>query len=728
MNNTRVPGNPSFEKTKAAITGKLPALCLAVLFTVVAAAAASAFGTYTTWFNTEYGTAGTSGGSTLGSCITCHVNSNGTGGLNPYALDWKAAGANAAAFGAIENQDSDGDGYVNLDEILVDTFPGNPASRPAPVNDPPAADAGSDQTVGEGATVTLDASGSSDPDDGIASYQWEQTVGPHVALSDPTAAQPTFSAPGFQSGANTLTFSLTVTDNGGLFASDTVTITVTDVNQPPVADAGADQTVLQVGLTVTLDGSNSSDPDDGIAVYFWQQTAGPSVSLSDDSAVRPTFVSPEAAAGGITLAFSLTVTDTFGYQDIDSCVVVVTVDNLPPTAAAGVDQTVTEGEVLSLDATGSEDPDGTIVSYGWHQTAGPAVSLSAANVAQPTFSAPDVGSQGESLTFKLTVTDDQGLQDTDEVIITVSWLNEPPVSEAGSDQTVTEGQTVTLDGSASSDSDGGIAGYTWTQTGPGTAVALSDPTGAQPVFVAPAVGLSGEILTFELTVEDPFGLHSSDTVTITISDNGISGFPDEAITCSSEEGDPIGITEDSGGRLAQLEMVDPTTIVETVGKPRDFPMGMIDFQAKADTIGGTVILTVHLAEPAPEHYHWYKYDAGGDGWINYDEATGANGELGAVFNNARDQVTITLIDGGMGDDDGVANGMIVDPSGLATVFPALVETGSAGSNDFGTSGAGCFVTATADGNLTKHPGKAILFALAGMILLVSLVLAVRLNK
>ena len=726
MNYDFAPATHSFKEIKTTIAEKLPALCLAVFLTLLTATSSSAVGTYTIWFNTEYGTAGTSGGSTLGSCITCHVNSNGTGGLNPYAVDWKVAGGNAAAFGVIENQNSDGDGYDNIDEILVDTFPGDPASQPAPANEPPVADAGSDQTVNEGTTVTLDASGSSDPDDGVASYQWEQTAGPDVALFDPTASQPTFSAPEFQSGADTLTFSLMVTDNGGLFAGDTVTITVTDVNQPPVADAGADQTVLQVGLDVTLDGSNSSDPDDGIAAYFWQQTAGPSVSLNDDSAMRPTFVSPETASGGVTLAFSLTVTDSFGNQDTDICVVVVSVDNLPPTARAGTDQTVNEGQSVSLDGSGSEDSDGTIVSYFWQQTAGPTVSLPAANVDQPAFTAPDVGIQGESLTFKLTVTDEKGLQDTDEVTITVSWLNEPPVAAAGSDQSVAEGQTVTLDGSDSSDSDGDIVGYSWTQTGAGTMVVLSDSTGAQPVFVAPPVGLSGEILTFELTVEDQFGLQSTDAVTITISDNGISGFPDEAITCSSVEGDPIGITQDGGGRLARLEMVDPTTITETDGKPRDFPMGMIDFHAKTDTIGGTVILTVHLAEPAPEHYHWFKYDASGDGWTIYDEVTDANGEIGAVFNEARDQITITLVDGGMGDDDGVANGMIADPSGLGTVFPALVETGSIGSNDFAASGAGCFVQAVADGNFPKLPEKAIFAVLAGMVLLVSTVL--RLSK
>ena len=110
------------------------------------------------------------------------------------------------------------------------------------------ANAGSDQTVDEGSAVTLDGSGSSDPDDGIASYLWEQTDGTAVTLSNPTAAKPTFTAPNFVSGNNMLTFRLTVTDNGSQSTGDTVTITVSDVNQPPIANAGSDQTILPVGV------------------------------------------------------------------------------------------------------------------------------------------------------------------------------------------------------------------------------------------------------------------------------------------------------------------------------------------------------------------------------------------------------------------------------------------------------------------------------------------------
>jgi hypothetical protein len=718
MNKTQVPGN---YRTKKIMLQLLTVTCLMTVLITVTASTATAFDPYTTWFNTEYGTDGTNGGSSMGSCITCHRNLNGTGGLNSYGNDWKAFGGNAAAYAAIEDRDSDGDAYANIDEILVDTFPGDASSKPAPVNDPPVAKAGPDQTVNEGSAVTLDGSGSSDPDDGIASYLWVQTAGAEVTLSNTTAVQPTFTAPKFVAGANTLIFRLTVTDNGGQSTSDMIIITVSDVNQPPVANAGSDQTIVQVGVTVALDGSNSIDPDDGIVSYFWQQTAGPAISLSNNTAVQPTFISPNVATGGESLRFSLTVTDAFGDQDTDTCIVVVSLDNLPPTADAGVDQAVNEGDTVVLDGSNSSDPDGTIATYLWEQTAGPAVSLSNSTTAQPTFTSPNVGLQGDSLTFNLTVTDNPGLQGSDEIVITVSWQNEPPRADAGSDLTVTEGETVTLDGSKSSDPDGGIAAYHWVQTGAGTSVTLSNFLAAQPKFMAPPAGLSGEILTFELTVEDAHGLQSTDVVTITINDNGISGFPDDAITRFCEGGDPIGITEDSGGKLAHFNTMDPATIPDTSDMPRDFPMGLIDFQVKTDTIGGTVTLTVYFSEAAAEDYHWYKYNAAAGAWTNYSEEIGENGEKGAVFNETRDQVTITLVDGGMGDDDGIANGIIVDPAGLAAASSALAATGAIGSNNFGVSGASCFVTLSADGGFTKLPVAGIPIFLAGFTLMLGIV-------
>jgi hypothetical protein len=94
-----------------------------------------------------------------------------------------------------------------------------------------------------------------------------------------------------------------------------------------------------------------------------------------------------------------------------------TVSN-PPVANAGADQTVATDAAVTLDGTGSSDPDGdTPLSYGWTQTGGPVVALSDAAAATPGFTAP---SNPAVLTFRLVVTDSLGLASApDEVVITV---------------------------------------------------------------------------------------------------------------------------------------------------------------------------------------------------------------------------------------------------------------------------------------------------------------------
>jgi hypothetical protein len=382
------------------------------------------------------------------------------------------------------------------------------------VNTPPVAATGPSQTVLEGEIVVLDGNNSTDSDDGIATYLWRQTGGTPVEFDDAHSARPSFVAPDVDLQGEALSFELTVTDRGGLQATATCLINVSWVNVSPVANAGPDQTVTE-NAQVTLDGSNSVDTDNGIATYHWNQLEGIPVQLSDPNGVQPQFIAPDVNAMGDRLVFQLTVTDAGGLQGRATCIVNITWQNQPPVAHAGVDQQVGEGRQVTLDASGSSDIDDGIAAYQWRQVDGPSVTLSDAAASQPRFTAPDVGPEGASLVFRLTVSDQAGLQSEDACIVTVTWENQPPLAHAGTDQTVSEGATVTLDGSGSSDSDDGIAAFRWSQV-KGRAVTLTDPAAARPVFSVPADAVDGERFAFRLTVIDDGGLKDDAQCTVTV--------------------------------------------------------------------------------------------------------------------------------------------------------------------------------------------------------------------
>jgi hypothetical protein len=94
-------------------------------------------------------------------------------------------------------------------------------------------------------------------------------------------------------------------------------------------------------------------------------------------------------------------------------------------------------------------------------------------------------------------------------------VNASPVADAGPDQIIEEGDTVTLDGTKSWDPDGTVLSYSWLQI-EGNPLRLFDETMAQPTFTAPAVGQPGELFVFQLTVLDEDGLQSLDTCTVDV--------------------------------------------------------------------------------------------------------------------------------------------------------------------------------------------------------------------
>ena len=383
----------------------------------------------------------------------------------------------------------------------------------APANQLPTADAGTSQAITlPVSTVSLTGSGT-DPDGTIASYAWSQYSGPTTAnIATPGQAQTLVT--GLAQGV--YNFKLTVTDNSGGTATDIVTITVNPAvpgNKLPTANAGAGQAITLPVNAVLLSGGGT-DPDGTISSYSWSQLSGPSTATIVTPGQAQTDVD-NLIAGVYT--FQLTVKDNSGASATASVTITVTAalpPNQAPIADAGQPQSlVAPVSVVTVDASASYDPDGTIVKYDWVQVAGGGgVTIVNANTVKPSI----YGLQSGPYTFQLTVTDNQGATANDQVVITVNSAGGPSVvlvANAGKDTAIAyPGSTAVLNGSASYAQNATIVGYAWSL--------VSGPAGANILTAGSSITnvdqlIAGEYV-FKLTVTGSNSATAWDTVRVRI--------------------------------------------------------------------------------------------------------------------------------------------------------------------------------------------------------------------
>ncbi|NOT44078.1 MAG: hypothetical protein HOP14_05680, partial [Acidobacteria bacterium] len=397
------------------------------------------------------------------------------------------------------------------DQVIVST-----------VNTAPVADAGADATALVGSLVALSGAGSSDPDGNAIDYSWQfvsRPAGSGAALAGSSSVTPSFTP----DVAGDYIIRLTVTDG---FLADDDEVTVSTRNTAPVADAGADDTVL-VGDVVILNGSASSDVDGDPLTFSWSLTVPPgsTAALDDPALVSPRFTVDVPGA----YVAQLIVND--GALDSAPDTVMLTTDNTPPVARAGADQAVNAGDLVLLDGSASSDADGDALTFAWSFTSVPDGSvavLAGAQTSGPSFTADLPG----LYVAQLIVNDGTANSLADTVEITSG--NVAPVADAGDDQSgVPTGTPVVLNGLDSADADGHGLTYRWSfvTRPPGSGASLVDPSAAVSGFTP---DLPGDYVV-QLIVNDGFVDSPPDTVlvqavAVPVADAG----PDQTVPLGSD--------------------------------------------------------------------------------------------------------------------------------------------------------------------------------------------------
>lgn len=312
------------------------------------------------------------------------------------------------------------------------------AGSPAVTTDiayPPNAEAGQPQEVPPGVVVTLNGSGSNDPDNKDLTYLWEQISGENVTLNNPTTIQPTFFAP---VNLGNLFFRLTVTNSSGLADSDQMFVKVSYEPIFAIKKTGPQEVNFGDRITYTLYLTNEGTaPASQLEIKdmipnganYVASAGGFNGGSLDNGAVMWDL---NSLAVGEAMSFTLGITSNFGVQTIVNNQysvksaekgpttgddVVVTIVKQNPLAKAGPDQTVLRNSRVILDGRQTVDPQGETLTYLWEQVSGPNVNLSNGTAIRPEFTSPNEFGQ---LVFKLTVTNETGLTGIDEIKVTVA--------------------------------------------------------------------------------------------------------------------------------------------------------------------------------------------------------------------------------------------------------------------------------------------------------------------
>ena len=494
----------------------------------------------------------------------------------------------------------------------------------------------------------------------------------------------------------------------------TISATFSLNNQPPIANAGPNQTVSE-GTVVTLSAKNSSDSEGKIASYFWEQTRGPSVQLSNFRGMETTFVAPDVSSWGATLSFRLAVLDEEGLQDTDNCRIIVTQESVSDEDGDGVPDSEdafpsdpnewldTDGDGLGNNADGDDDDDG--LPDAWELLYG----------LDPLTKDADEDPDGDGV-----VNIDEYSNETDPTIFDTNLAPNQPEIYSPTNQSMVDLIPV-LEASPfyDEDVDDHHTGTQWQIFVEGNDLCiLNINTGISLTSLKVPRLILTENTTYYWKVRyfDTAGRPSrwsepayfmTDANFADVDNDGVpdhqevegiqdldgDGIDDasqkDIMVLKSEVGNAIiGISvkgSDTVLELISVEAEDPQEVqpnpAGNVPTPEDIPFGLIDYKIIVEQPGDEAVVTIYFSEAAPEGSKWYKYDPIEGIWYDYSAYS--------EFNEDRKSVTVLVKDGGFGDLDGIENGIIIDPAGIG-VNPAgngAITTSSGGG------GWACFISA-----------------------------------
>ncbi|WP_205988823.1 PKD domain-containing protein [Pseudoalteromonas sp. DL-6] len=388
---------------------------------------------------------------------------------------------------------------------------GTQSSLPAEVvitdtDTPPVADAGLDIKLSGTAAVMLDGSQSFDVDGDSLSYSWtlvERPSGSQASLYRDKTAFPLLQ----HDIAGQYVAELVVSDGTQESAPDRVIIS--DTNTVPVAKAAAGA-FIALGTAVKLNGSDSFDADGDSLTYGWHLVSRPEGSQANllDTSAAATSFTPDVAGDYVA---ALAVKDVSSTSETATVTIhAASMVNRAPIAVTGHDRQIATSQPVHLDGSASHDPDGNVINYRWSLVHKP--STSQAQLSEPfsvhPFFTPDVPG---SYVAQLIVND--GSRDSLPVSVLLTDSNLPPVAHAGSDIKGGPGQTVLLDGSASSDGNGDPLSYRWSLVSQpaGSQAVLTDTSSAQPALTLDTQGH----YVVQLIVNDGYADSAPDTMVIT---------------------------------------------------------------------------------------------------------------------------------------------------------------------------------------------------------------------